>query len=125
MKYLATALAIVGILSLLVLAACRDSSTESDGRGASSESRGSGGEHSEGSESGESGGEHSEGSGSGEYGSESESDQPGNDGEESGAQYGLEETYNRVRAGARLIISYDADQQLLHGYGRKHHGGHS
>ena len=66
------------------------------------------GEHSEQSESGEhsrngEGGEHSEGSDSDE------------DGEESGTQYGLTETYDVVRAGARLILSYDASSNAFTG----------
>ena len=72
-----------------------DSQESSDAK-----SQESGGEHS--GESSESG-EHSEGSESGEHGGTS------GEGEESGTQYGLDDTYDNVRAGARLIISYDAD----------------
>ena len=66
------------------------------------------GEHDENSESGEhsrngEGGEHSEGS-----------DSDG-DGEESGTQYGLTEKYDVVRAGARLILSYDASSNAFTG----------
>ena len=116
MKYLATALAIAGIFSLLVLAACGGNgpavtSERGDGSGAGE----SGGEHSEGSESGESNkesGEHSNESELGEHGDGGELEGESEAGEESGTQYGVNETYDEVRAGARLIISYDAQQQL-------------
>ena len=86
---------LAGALLIFALSAC----------GGSEES----GEHDEGAESGErteqsGSGEHSEGGESGEHNEESES---GEDGEESGAQYALDETYDVVRAGARLILSYD------------------
>ena len=66
------------------------------------------GEHDEGSESGEHGGgpesaEHDEGSESGE------------DGEESGTQYALGETFDEVRAGARLVLSYDSAANAFNG----------
>ena len=141
MKYSVTAFLITGILSLLVFAACGGAATvepggvsESDEQDASSESRESGGERSEGSESREhgnesesgsaggassesreSGGERSEGSELGEHGNESESGEHDEGNEESGAQYSLDETYDEVRAGARLIISYDAASNSFSG----------
>ena len=136
-----TALTIIGILSLLVLAACGGNGTAEVESG-DAESRESGGEHSsensassedegrteergDAQESGdaqsrESGGEHSgESSESGEHSEEgSESSEHGGtsgEGEESGTQYGLDDTYDNVRAGARLIISYDADANAFTG----------
>ena len=132
MNRLTTSLTIIGILSLLILAACGENDTvevESE----TTESRESSGEHSgEGSqegegaresgsaESAESGGEHSgESSESGEHGGEgSEADEHGGaegEGEESETQYGLDDTYDNVRAGARLIISYDAASDTFTG----------
>ena len=55
--------------------------------------------------SGSESGEHREGSESGEHDSGSES---GEDGEESGTQFALDETFDEVRAGARLVLSYDS-----------------
>ncbi len=81
-------LAVLGVVLLLIFAGC-------DGGDSGS------GEHNGGSESSE-GGEHSEGSEHNE-GSESE-----DGGEESGTQYTLNESYDQTRAGARLVISYDA-----------------
>ena len=81
MRKLTTALTSIGIVSVLVLAGCLDSGEESG------EHAGESGEHSgvEGSESGE-----------------------GGDGEESGTQYGPSDTFDQVRAGARLVLSYDS-----------------
>ena len=58
------------------------------------------------SESGE-GGERSDDSESGEHSSESESGEDDGE-EESGTQFALDETYDKVRAGARLILRYDS-----------------
>ena len=84
------------------------------------------GEHNEGAEAGErseqsEGGEHDENSASGEHsrngegGEHSEGSDSDGDGEESGTQYGLAETYDVVRAGARLILSYDASSNAFTG----------
>ena len=59
------------------------------------------GEHSGDSESGENSG----GSESGEHGVGTES---GDGGEESGTQFALDETFDEIRAGARLVLSYDS-----------------
>ena len=56
--------------------------------------------------------EHSRNGEGGEHSEESDSD---GDGEESGTQYGLTETYDVVRAGARLILSYDASSNAFMG----------
>ena len=78
---LSTALTSIGVVTVLVLAGCLGGGEES-------------GEHAGGS--GEHGGV--EGSESGERG----------DGEESATQYGLSDTFDQVRAGARLVLSYDS-----------------
>ena len=78
MRYASTALAAIGLLLALAFTGCLEGSES--------------GEHDEGSESGE----HDEGSESSE------------DGEESGTQYALGETFDEVRAGARLVLSYDS-----------------
>ena len=80
------------------------------------------------------GGEGAEGSGSegpggeghgpgGEGGGEGGSESSGSPGEEgSGAnQLTLDETFDAVRGGARLILGYDPDQQRLHRHRGKHH----
>ena len=87
MRYASTALAAIGLLLALAFTGCLEGSES--------------GEHDEGSESGE----HSGGSESGEHDEGSESSE---DGEESGTQYALGETFDEVRAGARLVLSYDS-----------------
>ena len=87
MRYASTALAAFALLLALAFTGCLDGSES--------------GEHDEGSESGE----HAEGSESGEH----------DDGEESGTQYALGETFDEVRAGARLVLSYDSDANAFTG----------
>ena len=104
MKYLATTLTIISILSLSILAGCSgngDATIEPVRSTGSGESSGNAepGERGEGSESGE----HNEGSESGE----------GN--EESSVQYALDDIYDEVRAGARLIVSYDRGSNTFTG----------
>ena len=67
-----------------------------------------GGEHNEGGEARE-GGEHSEG---GEHGGEGGHDE---EGEESGVYIGTSETWDVVRNGARLVLSFDADSNAFVG----------
>ena len=86
---------LIGIASALALTGCLGADSES-------------GEHSSGSESGE----HNEGSESGEHSSGSESDEGG---EESGTQFMLNETFDEVRAGARLVLSYDSNANAFIG----------
>ncbi len=86
---------LIGVVAVLALTGC-------DGGGSES------GEHSGGSESGEHGG----GSESGEHGGGSES---GEGDEESGTQFELGETFDEVRAGARLVLSYDSDANAFLG----------
>ena len=85
MKHLRIAFAVIGVVLALALIGC-SSDSES-------------GEHSGGSES-RAGAE-----GSGEHGGNSES---GEHSEESGTQFARDEAYDEVRAGARLILSYDS-----------------
>ena len=86
MKHLAPILTLIAIVSLVAFAGCRSDDAQSR-------------EHGNGSGSGEHGGvsgEHDDGSESGEHG------------EESGAQFALDESFNNVRAGARLVLSYES-----------------
>ena len=103
---------LVGVTLLFAVTACagdEESGEHNEGAETGERSEQSeGGEHDEQSESGEhsrngEGGEHSEGSDSDE------------DGEESGTQYGLTEKYDVVRAGARLILSYDTPSNAFTG----------
>ena len=83
---------------LVMLAACSPASEES-------------GEHNGGGEQSEQPGEHGEGGESGEHDGESGE----GDGEESAQQYGLTDTYDVVRRGARLILSYDTEANAFIG----------
>ena len=107
------ALTVISLLAMFVLLGCGGGGSESSEYREDSKS----GEHGEGSESGEGdegpkSGEGPEGSESGEHREGSES---GEDGEESGTQYALEDTYDVVRAGARLILSYDSGSNTFTG----------
>lgn len=86
MRLIAPALALICLALALALSACAGESES--------------GEHREGAESGE----HREGAESG-----------GDAGEESARRYALNETYDETRAGARLILSYDADANAFVG----------
>lgn len=90
---------------------------EGENAGETAEVRGEGsGEHSgegSGERSREGSGEHGR-EGSGEHGSES-SGEHGEEGEESGIQYGLNDTYDETRYGARLILTYDAESNSFVG----------
>ena len=88
---------LVGVTLLVALTACAGDEES--------------GEHNEGAETGE----RSEHSGNGEGGEHSEESDSDEDGEESGTQYGLTETYDVVRAGARLILSYDTPSNAFTG----------
>ena len=87
-------------VTVIALAACSPASEES-------------GEHNGGGEQSEQSGEHGEGGESGEHDGESESGE--GDGEESAQQYGLTDTYDVVRRGARLILSYDTEANAFIG----------
>ena len=77
---------LIGIASALALTGCLGGGSESGEHGGGSES----GEHNEGSESGEGG-------------------------EESGTQFMLNETFDEVRAGARLVLSYESNANAFIG----------
>ena len=88
MRHLITILVSTGIILALSLPGCIGGESES-------------GEH----DGGESAGEHGGSGESSEHDDEGESD---GDGEESGTQFGLNDTFDEVRAGARLKLSYDS-----------------
>ena len=98
------------------------SGTESGENRSDSES----GEHGSGTESGENrsdseSGEHGSGTESGENRSDSESGEhsggteSGDGGEEAGTQFALDETFDEIRAGARLVLSYDSTSNAFIG----------
>ena len=94
-------LAAIALVLTWALAGCQNNSESSRDRSSESESPG---EHSVGSES------------SGEHSSEGEASGEGDEeGEESGTQFALEDTFDEVRAGARLIISYDSNTNAFTG----------
>ena len=97
---------LIGLVLAISLAGCGSSSSESGEAGDNSEN----GEHSSGSESGE----QSDNSESGEHSSGSESGEDDGE-EESGTQFALNETYDKVRAGARLILRYDSNTNAFVG----------
>ena len=94
---------VLGFVLVLALAACSDESGSGEHDGGAES-----GENSSGSESGE----HSSESESGEHGEGSESDEGG---EESGTQFGLGDTFDEIRAGARLVLSYDSASNAFKG----------
>ena len=86
MRHIPTILVLISIASVLALTGCLGGGSESGEHGGGSES----GEHNEGSESGEGG-------------------------EESGTQFMLNETFDEVRAGARLVLSYESNANAFIG----------
>ena len=123
-------LAVLGLVLVLALIGCNSGSESGEhSRGSESGESGSGSEsakHSKGSESGEGGsgsesGEHSKGSESGEGGGGSESgehsrgSESDEGGEESGTQFALGDTFDEVRAGARLVLSYASTANAFKG----------
>ena len=94
MRHLPATLVTIGVVLTLVLTGCGNSES---------------GEHRQESESGErsSGGESSEHRRESESGEHSEGAESREGGEESGTQFTLSETFDQVRAGARLVLSYD------------------
>ena len=95
MKTTLTIMATIGAVLLLALTGCLGGGTESGEHGGDSESR-----------------EHTEGSETGEHSGESDG---GEAGEESRIQYALEEELDEVRAGMRLILSYDSASNTFSG----------
>ena len=99
--------ATVGFCVVLLLAACGHG--DSDAGGEHDERNESSGEHDE---RNESSGEHDErNESSGEHDESSE----GDEGEESGTQYTKADSYDETRAGARLLLTYDPDQDAFVG----------
>ena len=86
MRHLPTTYTLICAVLLFAFAACSTGESESGEHQRESES----GEHEEGSESGEGG-------------------------EESGTQFALGETFDEVRAGARLIVAYDSTSNAFTG----------
>ncbi len=91
MNHLALLMSVI-VLSVFAIAGCSDGESSSGEEGRSGTN-----EHSREAESGE-----EDGGG-------------GEDGEESGTEFGLGDTFDEVRAGARLILSYDADANAFNG----------
>ena len=89
------ALTLVSVLAMLAFFGCGSDNSDPGEQGGSSQS-----------------GEHGGSSESDEHGEGSDSEDGG---EESGTQYTLEETYDVVRAGARLILSYDSGSNVFRG----------
>ena len=133
MSCLSTTLAVLGTVLLLTLVGCRNGSesgehigsseqAEHAGNSESGEGREESGQNGNSSDSGdgrEESGEHGSNSesgegreGSGEHGTGSES---GDGREESGTQFALGETFDQIRAGARLILSYDSTANAFTG----------
>ena len=94
MNHLVPLLAVVVALMLLVVG-CGVSESSAGEHGSSGTN-----EHSREAESGE---------------RDSGDSESGEDGEESGTEYGLEDAYDEVRAGARLMLSYDSDSNTFTG----------
>ena len=101
------------LIAVLALASCIGSDSESGENSGDSES----GESRDDSESGE----HGSGTESGETRSDSESGEHsggaelGDGGEEAGTQFALDETFDEIRAGARLVLSYDSTSNAFIG----------
>ncbi len=93
MRHLTTALVVIGFVLSFAVAGCANSESSEHSGGEES------GEHSRESESAE----HSEGGESSE------------EGEESGTQFALNQTFDEVRADARLILSYDSNANAFTG----------
>ena len=103
----------LGFVLVFALVGCNSESESAEHNGESES-----GEHSRSSEANESSSE----SESGEHSSESKS---GEGGEESGTQFALGDTFDEVRAGVRLVLSYDSAATRLQRHGGEHHDGHT
>ena len=105
-KTLVGLIAVLGLVLMLALVGCQNSSEPERGEEETGEH--SGGSESAGEQSGgsEESNEHEGGSESGEEGEESE---------ESGTQFALDDTFDEVRAGARLVLSYDGNANAFTG----------
>ena len=97
MNRLTTALTATGVILIaLISIGCGNDSEAGEHRGGSEDVEESGTEHGGDSEAGE-------------------HDGGAEEGEESGVQLELNETFDEVRAGARLILSYDSDDNVFKG----------
>ena len=102
-KTLVGLIAVLGLVLMLALVGCQNSSEPERGEEET-------GEHDGGSES--AGEQTGEGEESNEHEGGSES---GEEGEESGTQFALDDTFDEVRAGARLVLSYDGNANAFTG----------
>ncbi len=102
-KTLVGLIAVLGLVLMLALVGCQNSSEPERGEEETGEHNG--GSESEGEQTGE-----GEESNEHEGGSES-----GEEGEESGTQFALGDTFDEVRAGARLVLSYDGNSNAFTG----------
>ncbi len=100
LKHISTRLVLVGVVSVFVLTSCHS--------GEGGEGSGEHGISQESSEGGEGSGEHNGGPESDEGGEHNGGPESDEEGEESGTQYALSETFDEVRAGVRLILSYES-----------------
>ena len=113
MRYLTATLLLSGVLLALALTGCGDGSSESGEHSSETESV-------EGSRESESG-EHRretesvEGSRESESGEHTEGAESNEGDEESGTQFALGDKFDEVRAGARLILSYDQAANVFRG----------
>ena len=101
-KYLPIAVAALGLALIVALAGCSSNTEYGEGSGNAESS-----EHSVKVKSGEPGGGAEPGEGS--------SSKAGGLGEEDGSQFSLTETFDSVRAGARLVLAYDAEANAFNG----------
>ena len=101
-KYLPIAVAALGLALIVALAGCSSNAEYGEGSGNAESS-----EHSVKVKSGEPGGGAEPGEGS--------SSEAGGLGEEDGSQFSLTETFDSVRAGARLVLAYDAEANAFNG----------
>ncbi len=105
-KYLPIAVAALGLALIVALAGC-SSNTESNTEYREGSGNAESSEHSVKVKSGEPGGGAEPGEGS--------SSEAGGLGEEDGSQFSLTETFDSVRAGARLVLAYDAEANAFNG----------
>ena len=102
-KTLVGLITVLGLVLMLGLVGCQNSSEPERGEEET-------GEHNGGSESA------GEQSGGGEESNEHEGgSESGEEGEESGTQFALGDTFDEVRAGARLVLSYDGNANAFTG----------
>ena len=105
-KYLPIAVAALGLALIVALAGC-SSNAESNTEYGEGSGNAESSEHSVKVKSGEPGGGAEPGEGS--------SSEAGGLGEEDGSQFSLTETFDSVRAGARLVLAYDAEANAFNG----------